>query len=282
LIDRSLIVGASSQVGNQLALALGDAAIRSARIPRAEDWKAVEIVENYKLDAIYCVGGATDVERCESEPKWAMNTNFHGPVALAKAATHIPFIYYSTEYIFDGADGPYTEESIAAPISIYGKSKWYAEQEILRVHPCALIIRTTVVYGSDPGEKNFLYSLRKILGSNRAMRVPVDQISTPTYNQDLATASLQLIHAGATGIFNVCGPELLSRYDFAVQAARIIGLDSSLIVGVRTTELNQSAPRPLNAGLLIGKLRTYLPSVSMHCVQTAIAEWMTCLSGESK
>jgi dTDP-4-dehydrorhamnose reductase len=242
--------------------------------------KAKDVINMHNLDAVYCVGGATDVERCESEPDWAMNTNLHGPVALAKAALRIPFIYFSTEYVFDGVDGPYTEEDRPSPISVYGLSKFRAEQEILGLHPRALIIRTTVVYGSDPREKNFLYSLKRLLSSGKTMRVPTDQISTPTYNLDLASATLKLVRAGETGVFHVCGSELLSRYDFALIAARIMGLDASLILGVSTAELNQKAPRPLHAGLRIEKLRSCHPSISMRCAEGAIAEWKNTLQGE--
>jgi dTDP-4-dehydrorhamnose reductase len=293
--NRSLVIGASGQVGNQIAIALGDCAIRAARTPRAPGWievdlealascpsRAAEIIARNNYDAIYCIGGATEVERCETERDWAMNTNFRGPAALAKAAVHIPFIYFSTEYVFDGVDGPYTEGSAPSPVSVYGLSKLLAEQEILGFHPRALIIRTTVVYGSDPREKNFLYSLNRLLSAGKTMRVPNDQTSTPTYNLDLASATLKLVRAGETGVFHVCGPELLSRYDFALKAAGIMGLDASLIVGVPTSELNQIAPRPLRAGLRIDKLKSRHPSISMRYAQDAIAEWKKALQGERK
>jgi dTDP-4-dehydrorhamnose reductase len=289
---RALVVGASGQVGSQLVLALGESSLPAGRAPQSENWLHVdlaeiahnptlahEIVNDRDFSAIYCVGGATDVERCESEREWAMNVNCHGPVALAKAALHIPFIYFSTEYVFDGVDGPYSEESTPSPISVYGLSKLLAEQEILDLHPRALIVRTTVVYGSDPREKNFLYSLNRQLSSGKTMRVPIDQISTPTCNLDLASATIELVCTGATGIFHVCGPEMLSRYDFAVKAANIMGLDASLIAGVRTAELNQKAPRPLRAGLHIEKLKTSLPSIVMRCTRDAVTEWKNALQG---
>jgi dTDP-4-dehydrorhamnose reductase len=244
--------------------------------------RAAELVDGSNYDAIYCVGGATDVERCEVDRDWAMDTNFLGPVALAKAAVDISFVYFSTEYVFDGVDGPYSEESEPSPISVYGLSKFLAEQEILRVHPQALIIRTTVVYGSDSREKNFLYSLHRSLSSGKTIRVPNDQISTPTYNRDLASATLHLVRAGSSGIFHVCGPELLSRYEFALKAANIMGHDASLITGVPTTELNQKAPRPLRAGLRIDRLRSCHPSISMRTAQDGIAEWRGTLQGESR
>jgi dTDP-4-dehydrorhamnose reductase len=242
---------------------------------------AAMLIAEQDCQAAYCVGGATNVERCETDPEWAINTNFLGPVALAKAAINIPFVYFSTEYVFDGANGPYRETDSRSPISIYGWSKSLAEQEILSIHPRALIVRTTVVYGSDPREKNFLYSLRTQLSLGKTFRVPVDQISTPTYNRDLALATLQLVKHGASGIFHVCGPELLSRCDLAILAAHIMQLDASLVVGVSTAELNQIAPRPLHAGLSIDKLLTCIPSISMCGANAGISEWMHSLKSES-
>ena len=241
--------------------------------------QAADLISEGGYDAIYCVGGATDVERCESDRDWAMNTNYHGPVALAKAANGIPFIYFSTEYVFDGIDGPYTEESEPSPISVYGLSKSLAEQEILGLDSQAMVIRTTVVYGSDTREKNFLYSLHRSMSSGQKVLVPTDQFSTPTYNRDLAFATIHLTRTGSTGIFHICGPELLSRFEFALKAADELGMDASLITGVPTAELNQKAPRPLRAGLRIDKLRRLHPSISMRSARDGIAAWRDTLKG---
>jgi dTDP-4-dehydrorhamnose reductase len=291
-MNRSLVIGAQGQVGNQISLALGNAAVRAARHPPAPGWiavdlecfaaspqTAIELAAGNSYEAIYCIGGATDVERCESDRDWAMNANFYGPVALAKAAIGTPFVYVSTEYVFDGSKGPYTEESAPSPISVYGVSKFLAEQEILSIHPQALIIRTTVVYGPDPRGKNFLYTLCRLLNSHQTMKVPIDQVSTPTYNRDLARAIIHLTRAGSTGIFNVCGPELLTRFDFASKAAEIMGLDASLIIAVRTADLNQKAPRPLHAGLCIDKLKASFPSISMQPARDGISAWKDSLPG---
>lgn len=289
---RALVVGASGQVGNAIASLLGPSALLAGRSPVppayvSGEWahidlvelahepaKAAQVLDGRGIGCVYCVGGATDVERCESDPEWAMDTNYRGPLALAKASTAIPFVYFSTEYVFDGVDGPYDEDSPTHAISEYGRSKLLGEQEILAAHPSPLIIRTTVVYGRDPARKNFLYTLRRLLGSGKTMRVPVDQISTPTYNPDLAAATIALATSGPTGIFHVCGPELLSRYDFALLAAKEMDLDAALLQPVTTAELNQRAPRPLSAGMNIGKLQRTLPQIPMRTNSAAIRDWI--------
>jgi dTDP-4-dehydrorhamnose reductase len=156
---------------------------------------------------------------------------------------------------------------------MYGRSKLEAEQRILDIHPNPLIVRTTVVYGFDAQRKNFLYSLYRILKSDQTMRVPSDQVSTPTNNMDLAKATIKLIDLGVSGVVHVSGSELLSRYDFALEAAKILHLDGSLIQPVATHQLMQKAPRPLHAGLKTDKLQTLLGSNTMRPVGEAVQEW---------
>ncbi|MGD0469021.1 MAG: NAD(P)-dependent oxidoreductase [Terriglobales bacterium] len=291
--SRALVVGASGQVGHRLAVELGDGALRAGRVQQisaqqTKDWVHIDlaglahdpeqaeiIIDSHELSAVYCVGGATDVERCEAERDWAMDTNCYGPSALAKAARHVPFIYFSTEYVFDGRNGPYEEDSETNPLSIYGRSKLCGEQSILSAHPKPLIVRTTVVFGHDPFQRNFLYSLRRLLTAGQTMRVPADQVSTPTYNRDLAAATIELVNRGQGGIFHVCGPELLSRYEFALVAASILGLDDSLVTAVPTSKLGQRAPRPLAAGLKTAKLRRTLPQTHMRSNADAILDWIS-------
>ncbi len=294
---KSLVVGAAGQVGSAIASVLGDSALPTGRTPTADgspfvDLVAVahnpalaaELLAPLNLSAVYCVGGATDVERCESDVAWAMDTNCHGPAALAAAAKHLRFVYFSTEYVFDGREapghpaGPYTETDPTHALSVYGRSKLEGEQRIRDAHPNPLIVRTTVVYGPDCQQKNFLYTLRRLLSSGQTMRVPSDQISTPTYNADLAHATIALMQSNTSGIFNICGPEVLSRYDFALLAASILGLDSSLLRPVTTAELNQRAPRPLRAGLLTDKLRAALGPSIMRSNAQAIADWASEVS----
>lgn len=289
---RALVLGASGQVGAELVRQLGPAALPSARgllsparlsldlHDAAEDPSLLDaILAEHNITAVYCAAGATDVERCESDPAWAAAANHLGPLALARAARHIPFVFFSTDYVFDGHEapgtppGPYVETAPTNPLSIYGRSKLLGEQAILDAHPSALIVRTTTVFGHDPQRKNFLYTLQRLLSAGTPMRVPTDQISTPTYNPDLAHATIALVEACATGVFHVAGPDIFSRYEFARLAAGILGLNASLIQPVTTAELNQRARRPLKSGLRIEKLLNTLPGLRMRGTAEAVAQW---------
>ena len=140
---KSLIVGASGQLGHAIASLLGDDRVLTASRRGAPSYElridltefatrtklAYELIRQYEPDAVYCIGGMTDVDACESDRKAAMLTNCHGPAILAKVAATfgLPFIYISSDYVFDGKCGPYAEDAAPNPVSIYGGSKWQGE-----------------------------------------------------------------------------------------------------------------------------------------------------------
>ena len=285
---KALIVGATGQVGACLMRAIGRAhclptgrrvsdpawlQMDLAAIANVDD--AERMLGRHEIASIYCAGGMTHVDACEGQEQLAMDVNCRGPAALARVARrrNVPFLHYSTEYVFDGDDGPYDEEDAARPINVYGLSKWRGEQAVLAINPDALVVRTTVVYGHDREQKNFLYGLEANLRAGRPMRVAADQFSTPTYNADLAEASRALVAAGKHGIFNVVGPELLSRIDLARAAAAFLGLDASLVLPVSTRELDQRAPRPLRGGLRTKRLLAECPDVGMSPLDVGIRKW---------
>ncbi len=284
---RSLLVGAAGQVGAQMLRLLGPArALPTSRTPLDATWlpldlaalqhtsHAATLLDPHPLDAIYCIAGMTDVEACEDQSDLAHRTNARGPAVLARYAhqLHLPFVYISTEYIFDGQSGPYAETDPPNPLSVYGRSKLAGELAVLEAHPDALILRTTVVYGPDHRRKNYLYSLLASVAAGHPINVPEDQVSTPTYNQDLVRAALGLVEAGAHGTFHVCGPELLSRLAFAQQVLRHLGLDVHLLRPRRTAELGQRAPRPLSAGLDTAKLARLHPHLRPRSLAESLAD----------
>jgi len=286
--EKALIVGAAGQVGSCLMRAIGSAqCIPTSRRVSDPAWLQMDLaaIENgddaerllgrREVASIYCAGGMTHVDACEGQERLAMDVNCRGPAALAQVARRrgIPFLFYSTEYVFDGENGPYSEDDAAHPINVYGLSKWRGEQAVLATNPDALVVRTTVVYGYDHEQKNFLYGLEANLRAGKAMQVAADQFSTPTYNSDLAEVSKALIAANQHGVFNVVGPELLSRLELARTAATFLGLDASLVLPVSTRELQQKAPRPLRGGLRNAKLLAECPDVSLCPLDVGIFKW---------
>lgn len=209
------------------------------------------------VDAVFLTAALTNVDRCEQDPELSRAVNYDAVVRLARwcAARNVHLIFYSSDYVFDGASGPYDESATTSPINVYGGHKRDAERALAELLPNRhTILRTTVVFGFEPAAKNFALALRDRLRAGERMRVPCDQVGTPTWSRDLAAASFDLVQAGARGIFHVAGATRLSRADFARIAARTFELDENLVESVTTAELAQPAARPLSAGLVSSRL----------------------------
>ncbi len=290
---RVLVVGASGQVGAAMcrylavtgrqALVLpagrtpkvGWVTLDLATLKTAGDARAV--LNGEALSAILCIAGWTHVDGCESDPVRSLRVNATGPACMAAYAweRQVPFVYYSTDYVFNGfapTPGPYTEAAPTDPLSVYGRDKLSGETQVLAAHPEALILRTSGVYGTDEQGKNFVYQVLKRLTLGQGVRVPADQSSTPAYNADLARATFALLDRGATGIYNACGPDIVNRLQFAEQIAREFGFGTDQIEGVQTASLHQPAPRPLIAGLDSFKLASLCPEAPMRGIHDALAD----------
>lgn len=274
-----LVIGASGQVGEHLVYALHEAGFRVEGTYRSRPVK-----DAYQLDirdvsqtrslmfglrptTVYLPAAWANVDDCELNPANSYATNVLGVRNVLKIVNEIgaSLVYFSSDYIFDGQDGPYSESDAANPICEYGRQKLLAEHMIALQAKNYLIVRTTVVYGWESQGKNFVYRLLRSLESGQTIKVPYDQIGNPTYAPDLARAVIALVSQDARGVYNIVGPDRISRYQFACQAAQIFGFDTSLVIGVSTSELGQRARRPLNAGLRVDKLEAeYNLRLSSH------------------
>ncbi len=207
-------------------------------------------------DIILLPAALSAVDYCEKNKEECWQYNVTGPHNLIKLASksQIKLIFYSTDYIFDGKNGPYTEEDTPNPLNNYGKAKLQTEENIINELEDYLILRITVVYGWEHLGKNFIFRLINNQKKGEIIRVPKDQVGSPTYVENIAEATLELIKLDKIGIYNVAGLELMDRYSFALTAADVFHLDKLLIKPLLTAELNQIAARPLNAGLIIDKL----------------------------
>ncbi len=271
---KNLVVGASGQVGQALVRAfkiqnkpwVGTAHTRAQAEPGLrpldlEDLEAAPaLIRELGPSAVYFPAGWTWVDGCEADEEKAQRINALAPEAAARAArlAGAAFVYFSTEYVFDGKAGPYAEGDPPAPLGAYARSKLEGEKRVLLAHPGALVARTTVVYGPEPQGKNFVYQLVANLGQGKPMRVPGDQVSNPTYNDDLARACYELVMFGMAGTYHVVGRDRLDRLAFAREACRVFGLDRELLRPVSTADLGQKAARPLDAGLKADKLEAEL------------------------
>jgi dTDP-4-dehydrorhamnose reductase len=221
------------------------------------DRKATEDrVRHIRPDAVIHTAALTDVDGCEERPHEAEEINVMGTENLVRACfpLKIPLVHLSTDYVFDGKEGPYMEQDRPCPISVYGRTKLESEQIVLQNLKQGIIARTMILFGYEPGARlNFVTWLVQSLAGQKELRVVDDQYGTPTWADDLAGMILALLENGCTGIYHTAGPELNHRLEFALQIADVFGMDRSLIHPVTTDQLQQKAPRPLRSGLIIEK-----------------------------
>jgi dTDP-4-dehydrorhamnose reductase len=264
-----LILGASGQVGQALILECEKRGWRwqgschehpiDPRLFKVDlaDLEGVRAaVTRAKADVVFMPSGWTWVDGCEDDPQRARTVNALAPEAVAQlcARTGAGLVFYSTDYVFGEKGGPYDELAPTGPLGVYGASKLEGEQRVLAACPEALILRTNVVFGPEPQGKNFVYQLVRALAAGKPLTLPSDQLSSPTYNRDLARASVELVEGLERGVWNVAGPEVVDRATFGRLAAAVFGLDAGLIRAADTASLKQKARRPLSAGLRIEKL----------------------------
>ena len=269
---RALVIGASGQVGAALAARLaerGHTAVGTHhRVPQpgtrlldVTDAAATErLIAEVEPDWVLCSAGLTHVDYCEDHREEAFAANRDAPACVARAAAKrgAAFVYFSTEYVFDGTAGPYAEDDPIAPLSVYGLSKLEGERRVEEENPRSAIVRTTVVYGPEPQGKNFVYQMLRRARTGETIRVPNDQVSSPTYNVDLAAATVELIERDFHGVMHLAGPAILDRHAFALEVCSVFGLDPGLLTGVETAALEQRAHRPLRAGLATDRARLVL------------------------
>lgn len=279
---RALVVGASGQLGGHLLAQLrsrGHAAVGTySSFPvdglvglSLEDEPAVSaLLAEVAPEIVLLAAGWTWVDANEDDPARAQRTNCEEPLALARRCRAIGarFVTFSTDYVFDGADGPYAETDTPRPLSVYGRAKLAAEQAILGEMPEPLVVRTTTVFGPERQGKNFVYQIVGKVARGERVVVASDQWSTPSYGPDVADATLALVDRHASGVWHVSGPDLLDRVALGRLACRTFGLDESLVEGRPTAELDQKAVRPRKGGLSTAKLRA--AGITLRSVEEAL------------
>lgn len=214
-----------------------------------------KVFERTRPDVAILSAAFTNVDLCETDKEKADAVNVSGPLNVCDASMKhgSKMVYMSTDYVFDGENGPYREDDAPNPLGYYAWTKLEGER-ITAFTPNHLIIRTTGVYSADPDSLNFVMQVIKRLGAGESMRIPSDQYGTPTLADNLAEGILALLALGKTGIFNVAGSDFMDRYSLALLIADIFGLDKTLITQIDTPSLGQKARRPLRAGLVVEKI----------------------------
>lgn len=235
----------------------------------ADHQAVIDIVSSYKPTVIINAAAYTNVDAAEIEKELAYKVNATAVGHLANAANifNSKLIHISTDYVFDGKKGSYSEDSKPDPINYYGKTKLAGENLIRSKLNDYAILRTQVLYGFAKNiRRNFVLWAIDKLSNGESIRVVDDQVGNPTLADELAFAILKVCQRNATGLFHVSGFETVSRYEFAARIAEVFDLDFSLVKVAKSNELEQHARRPKNSSFVCLKAQTELgigvPSVA--------------------
>ena len=224
--------------------------------------EVTSVVEKTLPDAIIHGAAMTNVDQCESEKEacWAQNVTAVQYITEVCRKHDIFLCHVSTDFIFDGATGPYTEEGEANPLSFYGWSKYAAEKSVQHSGIRWAIARTVLVYGIayDMSRSNIILWVKKSLEEGKNIKVVTDQWRTPTLAEDLAMGCYLIANQEAESIFNISGKDLLTPYEMAMMTADYFELDKSLISKADSSTFSQPAKRPARTGFVLDKARTIL------------------------
>ncbi|RAJ83536.1 dTDP-4-dehydrorhamnose reductase [Chitinophaga dinghuensis] len=218
---------------------------------------AANLIDKYKPEIIIHCAAMTQVDECEKNKDacWDMNVGVTRYLVQAAEKVNAYFLFISTDFVFDGLKGPYTEEDLVNPINYYGTSKVAAERIVHNSKLTWAIARTVLVYGvaTDAQRSNMITWVKNNLQQQKKIKVVDDQFRTPTLCQDLAIGCKLIVDKKATGIFNISGNETLSPYDMAIKTADYFNLDTNFIEKISSKSLSQPAARPAKTGLVTEK-----------------------------
>jgi dTDP-4-dehydrorhamnose reductase len=251
-----LLFGRTGQVGSALAeQAVAPAVVQS--LNRAD----VDLADSSAIDRVICqaqpdvvinAAAYTAVDRAESEPDEAYQVNAKAPGVMAQACLECQavLVHYSTDYVFDGRGRqPYVEDSPTGPTGVYARSKLAGELAVMAAGGQAIILRTGWVYSHDG--RNFLNTMLRLAESGEPLSVVVDQVGSPTYAPDLATATWEIIDrfqalssACKPRIFHATNHGKVSWHGFASALFERLGRDDVVVEAITTAMYPTAAPRP--------------------------------------
>jgi dTDP-4-dehydrorhamnose reductase len=229
-----------------------------------------ETFDRINPDAVVHCAAMTDVDKCETERDLAWKINVVGTEHIVKAAKNSGafLIYVSTDFVFDGKKGRYTEEDTPNPINYYGLTKVEAERRVQNLEKYC-IVRASVIFGSTPavGKVNFALWLLDKLKRKERVNIVTDQWNSPTLNSNMAEMTLEILEQNLEGIIHVSGATRVSRYDFAKRLAQTFELDSDLIKAVSAADFSWPANRPRDSSLSTKKARRLLKNKPLEISQ---------------
>jgi dTDP-4-dehydrorhamnose reductase len=267
-------------VVNRHAIDLPDASRLICDLTRPDHLS--QLFRDVAPDAMIHCAAVAQPDVCQAQPRESRPINVDVPAAIAQlcAAARIPYVFVSTDLVFDGTRPPYGEEDSASPISVYGEQKVAAERQVRERHPGAMIVRLPLMFG-DPGPAatSFIHPWVAALRSGKELALFVDEFRTPVGVRTAARGLLMALDVDG-GILHLGGRERVSRFDLGILLAETLGADMSLIKPGRQRERTIGAPRPPDVSLTSS--RAYALGYDPPSLREALAAFLCQLSASNR
>lgn len=224
----------------------------------ADPQQTARIFQDFTPDVVINCAAMTQVDDCEKQREACWRINADAVESLAKACKSIGarLVQVSTDFVFDGENGPYVEKARPNPVNFYGRSKQAGENAArLAGTDRWAVARTVLVFGAPENANRSNIALWVIdqLSQGNTINVVTDQWRTPTYARDLADGIERIVRFNKTGTYHLSGREFMSVFDFAQLVAKTFDLDAALIKPTDSTYFQQPAARPPRTGFIILK-----------------------------
>lgn len=265
---RVLVTGGSGLLGSKLvSLARNDHEVVPTHHTRSlfpdsikmdvTDRKSVfESILRLRPDIVIHTAAQTNVDRCEIDRKEAWRVNAEGTRNVAEACARVgaKIIYVSTDYVFNGEKGMYTEDDRPSPLNYYGLTKLQGESFVTSYCENSAVARASVIYGWHPWKVHFVAWVIQSLKEGKNINVVADHLNSPTFAGNLAEVILKMAEKDVSGVFHTAGAERISRFDFALRVADVFDLDGTLISSIKMDELKVwVAKRPRDSSLCVDR-----------------------------
>jgi dTDP-4-dehydrorhamnose reductase len=263
---RLLVTGASGFLGWNICLAarvdysvygahfgnpVGVEGVESRRVDLHDSHRLERAFREVEPDAVIHAAAVSDPNQCEAEPEYSHAINVAATKKWAElcAETKIPFIFTSTDLVFDGTRAPYRESDRTAPVSRYGRQKAEAEQLVLEAHPGAAVCRMPLMFGDAPAHaSSFLQPTIEALRKGETLRLFTDEYRNPVSGASAARGLLVVLEKGYSGVLHLGGRDRVSRFEFGEMVCRIMA-GVGRIEAVKQADILMAAARPADVSL---------------------------------
>jgi dTDP-4-dehydrorhamnose reductase len=284
-MKKVLVTGASGLLGSKLVVAARTffevipthrstpLAKDSIKIDITDFSQVSQILSSVHPDCVVHTAAMTNVDKCETdrENAWKINAIGTGNLATLCGKSNAKLVYVSTDYVFDGDKGFYTEEDPTNPVNYYGLTKLEGENRVKENCRDYLIARTSVLYGWHPQKPNFATWVINSLKNSTPIKVMDDHFNSPTLADNLAEIIVEMLQKDLRGTYHTAGDERISRYEFARRIAEAFNLNEELITPIKMDELKVwIAKRPRDSSLCVDKAKRKLKTRILNVEESGV------------